>query len=80
MDWWSSTQWTVLQNPTSNATLQPAPLSSLSLGLTAFSKGFRDSIIFAFYDRNSEIKVCSCMFRCLALSYGCMSALKIFLF
>lgn len=39
MDWWSSTQWIVLQNPTSSATLPPAPLLSLSLGLTAFSKG-----------------------------------------
>lgn len=37
MDWWSSTQWIVLQNPTSSATLPPAPLLSLSLGLTAFN-------------------------------------------
>jgi len=40
MDWWSSTQWIVLQNPTSSATLQPAQLLSLSLGLTVSSKGF----------------------------------------
>lgn len=39
MDWWSSTQWIVLQNPMSSATLPPALLLSLSLGLTAFSKG-----------------------------------------
>lgn len=79
MDWWSSTQWTALQNPTSSATLQPAPLLSLSLGLTAFSKGFHDSFTFVFYDRNSQIKVCPCLFRW-ALSYGLMTAWNIFLF